>query len=572
MSNPRSASWPLLRSLEGWRVKDLSADLLAGLTLAAIAIPEQMATARLGGFPPVLGFVAFAAGTLGFLLFGASRCVSIGADSTIMPIMASGLIAFAGGSAAHLQSASMLAVLVGLFVSLAGVFRLGWIANLLSVPVVAGFLLGIAAHIAISQLPAFLGVPTEGHDLLGAARALAENMGRANLYAVSLGGGVLLITLVSENVSARIPGALIALAMATLAVFSFHLQRDGVAVVGTLGGGLIQPNLPTLHFEDMVRLAPLALLLAIIVMVQTAATSRSFADQDNVVDIDRDFLGVGVGSLLSGFAGAFAVNASPPRSAALRASGGRSQIAGVIAALGVVALAVFGSSLAAFVPSAGLAGILLFIAMRITQPRRLIDIFRHARPEFLLVVATATAIVVLPIQFGVAGGILLSLVHGLWTTTRARIIEFERVPGTSVWWPPLPEIAGEKLRGVMVLAFQAPLSFLNAHEFRQGFLACLGRADPSLKLIVLEAGSVVGIDFTAGQALKEAIRAADARGVVLAVARLESVRAQETLRQLGVDKELVHGRLFRSVQEAIDTLAPTLGIAEAPDKRIANSE
>jgi sulfate permease, SulP family len=569
MTSAFSSSWPLFRSLEGWRLKDFGPDVLAGLTLAAIAIPEQMATARLGGFPPILGFVAFVAGTAGILIFGASRCVSVGADSTIMPIMAAGLAAL-GAAGAPVQSAAVLALLVGVFVSLAGIFRMGWIANLLSVPVVAGFLLGIAVHIALSQLPAFLGIPSGGDDLLSEASTLASNGSQANIYAVSLGAGVLLVSLISERVSARIPGALIALSAAALAVFFLHLKARGVAVVGSLGGGFFQPNFPALRLADIERLAPLALLLSVVVMVQTAATSRSFAGDDHAVDIDRDFIGAGAGSLLSAFAGSFAVNASPPRSAALSESGGRSQFAGAVAAFAVVALAVFGSSMVAFVPSAGLSGILLFVALRLTQPQRLIEIFRRARAEFLLVLATAAAIVILPIQFGVAAGILLSLVHGLWTTTRARVIEFERVPGTSIWWPPSREIGGEKVRGVNVIAFQAPLSFLNAHEFRLGVLERLARADASLKLVVLEASSVVGIDFTAGEVIREAMHQASAKGIVLAIARLESLRAQETLRRLGLTDELASGRLYRSVQEAIDTLAPALGLTDTGTSSVPN--
>jgi len=571
MPSAFSSPWPIFRPLEGWRFGDFGPDVLAGLTLAAIAIPEQMATARLGGFPPILGFVAFVAGTAGILIFGASRCVSVGADSTIMPIMAAGL-AVLGAAGAPVQSAAVLALLVGVLVTLAGIFRMGWIANLLSVPVVAGFLLGIAIHIALSQLPAFLGVPSGGHDLFSEASALASNGSHANIYAVSLGAGVLLISLISERVSARIPGALIALAAAALAVFFLHLGARGVAVVGSLGGGLFQPNFPTLRLEDIERLVPLALLLSVVVMVQTAATSRSFAGgSDYAVDIDRDFIGVGVGSLLSAFAGSFAVNASPPRSAALRESGARSQIAGVVAAFAVIALAVFGSSLVAFVPFAGLSGILLFVALRLIQPQRLIEIYRRARAEFLLALVTAAAIVVLPTQFGAAAGILLSLVLGLWTTTRARVIEFERVPGTSIWWPPSREMGGEKVRGVSVIAFQAPLSFLNAHEFRQGVLERLGRADASLKLIVLEASSVVGIDFTAGGVIREAMHQARAKGIVFAVARLESLRAQETLRRLGLNDELAGGRLYRSVQEAIDALAPTLGLTGADTSGTKNA-
>jgi MFS superfamily sulfate permease-like transporter len=236
-------------------------------------------------------------------------------------------------------------------------------------------------------------------------------------------------------------------------------------------------------------------------------------------------------------------------------------IAGTAAVLLVTALVFFGSGAIASVLTEGLAGVLLFVATRLMQVARLAEIFRRAPAEFLLAIATAGAIVILPIQFGVAAGIAVSLLHGIWSTTRARVIEFERLPGTSIWWP--PSGAGEKLDGVMVIAFQAPLSFPNAHDFRHDVLECIRRGRGSLKLIVLEASSIVEIDFTAGEALKGAVRAARDNGIVFAIARLESLRAQETMRRLGIIDALEPGRLFRSVQEAVDALAMEGSIASS---------
>ena len=153
-------SWLPLRALSGWTAKDLNGDLAAGITLAAIAIPEQMATARLGGFQPQIGFFAFVAGSVAFALFGANRHLSVGADSTITPLFAGGLALIAtSGSPHYLALAAMLALMVGLLVALSGIFRLGWIADLLSVPVTTGFLAGISVHIIVSQLPGLLGLP-----------------------------------------------------------------------------------------------------------------------------------------------------------------------------------------------------------------------------------------------------------------------------------------------------------------------------------------------------------------------------------------------------------------------------
>ena len=221
----------------------LAQDEIAGLTLAAIAIPEQMATARLAHFPPDAGFLAFLAGTLGFLLFGASRIVSVGADSTIAPIFAAslGLLA-AEGSAGYAGLAAFLAVMVGLIVGTSGICRMGWIANLLSVPVTTGFLAGIAVHIIRSQLPVLCGLPSP-HEASLADLAHA-GFGHANIYDVALGGGVFLITAIAELLDRRLPGALLGVAAATAITIAFHLETHGVQVLGAIAPP--QPHLPHL--------------------------------------------------------------------------------------------------------------------------------------------------------------------------------------------------------------------------------------------------------------------------------------------------------------------------------------
>lgn len=285
----------------------MGGDLFAGLTLAAIAIPEQIATARLGDFSPETGFFAFIAAVLAFALFGASRHLSVGADSTITPILAGGLALIAtSGSPHYVAMAALLALMVGAIVLVGGLLRLGWIADLLSVPVMAGFLAGIAIHILVSQLPELLGLPSGSGNVFQRLAAVRADLGQVNLWSLALGVAVFAIVMACERLSARIPGALIALALATLAVTTFDMTGRGVAVLGSLPAGLPGLGLPQVTFDDMRTLVPLALLVAIIVMVQTAATTRSFAgDSGRPADVNRDFVGVGAASLLSGLAGAF---------------------------------------------------------------------------------------------------------------------------------------------------------------------------------------------------------------------------------------------------------------------------
>jgi MFS superfamily sulfate permease-like transporter len=537
----------------GWRY-----DILAGLTLAAIAIPEQMATARLGGFSPQVGFFAFIAGSLAFAAFGASRYLSSGADSTITPIFAGSLAAIAAtGTPHYFELAEILALMVGAILIGAGIFRAGWIADLLSIPVTTGFLAGIAIHIIVSQAPSILGLPGAHGDFLHRAILLAHELPNTNFVAVAVTACCLGVIVIGEIISSRIPGALIALVGATLAVQYFHLDQKGVAIIGPIAKTLPHFSFPEVGPGDFSQTLGLSIVIAVVVMVQTAATSRSFPDSEGAdPDVDRDFLGVGAGSVLSGLFGSFPVDASPPRTAIVAETGGRTQLSGLIAAAVIGAVAFYGASMIEHVPHAALAGVLLFIAARIFRVRTMRDIWRDTRAEFALVVVTILAVVLLPIEIGVTLAIVLSLAHGMWTATRTRLIVFTRVPGTSIWWPESDVHHGERLDGVLVVAFQAPLSFLNAYQFHQDLVRALEKADNTLALVVLEASSIVEIDFTAARLLRQIIERCREMNVAFAIARLESVRAQESLTQFGVLAALGEGRVFHSVDEATRAIAP----------------
>ena len=551
-------SWLPLRTLSGWTAKDLSGDLAAGITLAAIAIPEQMATARLGGFEPEIGFFAFVAGSVAFALFGANRHLSVGADSTITPLFAGGLALIAtSGSPHYLTLAAMLALMVGFLVALSGILRLGWIADLLSVPVTTGFLAGISIHIIVSQLPGLLGLPPESGETPRRIGAISANLHLANPWSLALGLGVFATVFIAARISARIPAALIGMVLATLAVIVFGLKGRGVEVLGALPNGLPAPGMPTVDFRDAQALVPLALLIAIVVMVQTAATSRSFVPPDGEApDVNRDFVGVGAGSIAAGIFGAFAVNSSPPRTAIVAQTGGRSQLSGLVAAAIVLALSIFGASLLANVPQAALAGVLLFVAQHILRWQVFASVYRQAPIEFALILITMIAIVALPIETGVAIGIGLSLLHGIWGSTRAAPIELAQVPGTSVWWPPSDASAGERHAGVLVAAFQAPLSFVNADRFKHGLRALVDARGDDVRLVVLEASNIVEIDYTAAQALVDTVAHCRDKGVVFAIARMESLRAQAALKRFGIADLVGPQRIFHSVDDAIKSLGP----------------
>jgi len=553
----------------------IARDVMAGLTLAAITIPEQMATARLGGFEPQVGFYAFVGATLGFaivalLAAGANRILTAGADSTITPIFTATVVGLAAsGVAGQPQAAMTLALLVAAVLLIAGLLRLGWIADLLSTPIVTGFLLGIAAHIVASQLPDVMGLEAPDDNMIHRLSVLARTAGDSNPWSVAIGFGVLALVLLNEKINPRWPGALVAMALATAAVLAFGLERRGVAVLGVLPSGLPTPVAPALSFDSLRALVPLALIVALIVMMQTAAVSRSFGDGN--ANVNRDYLGLALGNLGAALLGAFPVNASPPRTAVVREAGGTSQMAALVAAAIVAVLALAGGGLLAHVPQAALAGVLLFVALRIVRADVISAVARQAPGEAALIGLTAVAVIALPIATGVAIGIGLSLLHGVWIATQTRVTEFRHLPGTTIWWPAHTSEGtsdgGETVEGVLVAGFSASLVFSNAEPFRRGLEAAIA-ARSSVRLVVLEAGGIATVDYTAAQALRSLIESCRDRGIVFAIARLESVRARDALEKFGVLATLGPDRLFMSVAEAVAAIpvAPDNKVSETPPR------
>jgi MFS superfamily sulfate permease-like transporter len=449
-----------------------------------------------------------------------------------------------------------LALLVGVALVVAGVFRLGFIADLLSIPVTTGFLAGVAVHILVSQAPVLMGVAPPPGSTIDKIAALFGEAGNANPATLLIGFGVFATMLAAERISARIPGALFAIIVATLLSVALGLEAKGVEALGVLPSQGLSFAMPHVSLAEFGRLVPIALIVALVVMVQTAATTRSFVSNPaRGPEVDMDFLGLGAANLLAGFAGAFPVDASPPRTAIVVETGGKSQATSLIAALLALGLATLGAGLLAHTPRAALAGVLLFVAQRIFRLGAMIDIFRRSLAEFALVLGTIAAIVILPIEQGVGVGIGLSLLHGIWTVTRGGLVEFLCLPDSTIWWPANAAKGGHTVPGVIVVALQAPLSFLNAYEF-QSQIRMRATAKPDLKLIVLEAHAVVEIDYTGAKILADVAREFQDKGVAFAIARMESLRAQANLKSNGLDAVIPGDHMFHSVDEAVRSLAP----------------
>lgn len=549
-------SRPLLfSSLRGYRRSSAPADALAALTLLVIAVPEQLATSRLAGMPPITGFYAFVAGTSMFALLGSNPLMSVGADSTIAPLFAVGVAHLApAGSTRYVDLVGVLAVAVGVLVALVWLLRLGWIAEFLSVPIITGFLAGVAVIIVVHQVPDLLGLAgTSGNTVHRIAFAV-RHIGHANGWSLAIGAAVLAVVLAAERIDRRLPGALVALVASTIAVVVFGLHGDGVAVLGKLADHAPRLGLVGLSWATLRRVAPIAAVVALVVVTQSAATTRAFAEQGRYeVDVGRDFLGVGAGNIVAGLVGAFPVNASPPRTAAVAAASGRTQATGLGAAAAVAVL-IPTAGVLKDVPLATLAGVLLFVAARIFHRRDLLAIARFDHFELGLSVITLLTVALVGVEQGIAVAVGLAILDRTRISARPQLHVLGRVPQTTSWAPVGTEQAAQ-VPGVLVVLFATPLWYANAVHFRAQLQVALTRAIGTPRLVVLDTIGMTDLDYTGSRALSEALDELDRRHISFAVARAGE-RVRRGLARSGLLERIGEDRLFPVVDAAVTALLP----------------
>lgn len=551
--HPASWGWAV-PTLRGLSRPELVVDALAALTLLAIAVPEQLATSRLAGMPPVTGLYAFVAGGVGFALLGASRRLSVGADSTIAPLFAAGVAGLAlTGSARYVSLVGILAVLVGVLVLLVGVLRLGWIGEFLSAPIVTGFLIGVAVIIAVHQLPDLLGVASPSGSIVHRVGFLARHLDRASVWSVAVGLGVLALVVVAERVDRRLPGALVGMVAATVVVAGAGLRAHGVRVLGTVARTPPRFELHDLSWHAVVRLAPLAAVVALVVISQTAATVTAFPDDDALArDANRNFTGVGLANVLAGLAGSFPVDASPPRTAAVASAGGRSQLTSLLAAGAMVCLVP-----AAFVlddvPIAALAGILLWVAARIVHGRDVLAIARFSRFELVLAAVTAVAVAFIGVEQGIGVAVGLAVLDRGRRSARPQLHVLGRIPGTTSFAPLTGPDPAQQVPGALVLLFAVPLWYANARHFQTSVAEALGSAPSAPRVLVLDALGMSDIDYTGATALRAVLDELDRRQIGFAVARAGNTLRQG-MRKARLAERIGEDRFFESVGEAVSSL------------------
>jgi SulP family sulfate permease len=563
---PKLAKWVredfrLFPTLRGYRRRWLGRDLVAGLTFGAVTMPGQLATAHLAGMPPITGLYGFAVATFIAAAISTNRHLAMGADSTVAPILAAGLIALGAvpESQNYIGLAVVTAFLVGVFTLIVGAGRLGWVGDFLSRPVMIGFFGGIAVIIIINQLPGILGVE-EGHGrTLGKIVQLIKHLPQTNIPTMILGLSSLVLLLGIAKANRRIPGALIVLTLTTLAMVVFRLEDYGVTKLGPLERGLPSFQLPPFTLQSVEAVATTALVVSIFCLAQTAATTRSAANLGGYdTDVNADFRALGVANIASSMVGSFTINASPPSTTIIAESRGRTQLASLVAsAIAVVVL--FFSQIIENLPMATLSAVLIYIAIKIFRTDQMRATKNYTRRAFALMLVSLIGTVLLGIVYGVLFAVLVSFIYQASRTARPELLRLGR--STQGTWLPLIDERAAPVPGIAAFALNGPLWFGNANWFRMQLIDAMPATDDELDdeesseedqvdLLVLDARRIDDIDFTGFEALSYVAEIAALRDVPFLVV-VQQGRTQKAFQGGGFSELLGRSRFFDTIPLAI---------------------
>lgn len=524
----RVASEGLKQTFLGLTRENLPSQVLAGVTLLAIAIPEQLATAQLAGVPAFAAMIAFIGATIIFSFAGSNPILSVGADSTIAPLFAVALLRMAlPASSQYYALVAATALVTGLLVMSIGLLKLGWLADFLSAPIVAGFLSGIGIIIIVHQLPRVFGVVSGGDSVVQRIDGLVHHLGHVSAWSVALSIGTLAVMVIGEKFNAKLPWALGAVLVATIISSLLSLRAHGVEALGTVIVGAPTWRLRLFSLHEWSGIVTTSITLVVVIISQSAATTRTSADELGVADnVSRDFVGIGLANVATGLLGSFPVNASPARTTVSRLAGGRTKMVGLIAALGALAL----SPLATYahnIPLAALAGVLLFVAGRLIKIGQLKEVLRTSRAEFELAIVAGLGVVFLGVEFGLAIAVGLAILEQTWRSSRPRLIELGRRKGTTSW-EPYDVHAVERVDHIVAAFFDQDLFFANAGMFRRE-LHELIQTNPRLKHFILDAVAISDIDYTGLAALGHIVDDLTRDGVSVSMARANAgVRTKVT--------------------------------------------
>ena len=558
-----AARLPLFRGILPFEPSRLPAEIIAGLTLAAVGLPQAMGYAKIIEVPVVMGLYTLFLPVLAFALLGSSRHLVVAADSATAALVASALVTAANpaGSPGYVALTGLVALVCAAMLLLARLFRSGFLSDFLSRTVLTGFLTGVGLQVAGGQIHGMLGLEAGGRGFFGRSVHCIERLGEVNpaVPLLSLAVGVLILGL--GRWTPRVPGALLVVLASIAASARFGFAEMGIPTVGEIPAGLPHLGLPKVGWEAVPGVLEVAFSCTIVILAQSAATARAYAVKYREgFDANGDLLGLCAANLAAGAGGTFVVNGSPTQTATAESAGGRSQLAQVVAAAAVMLVLLFLTGPLSRLPEAVLATIVFLIGVHLVKVRPLVEIYRRSPEEFWVAIITAVTVV----GVGVREGILLALVLSL-----LQHVKRGYRPPTGVimpdpqrhWRMEPPEPGRLYAPGILMYWFGGSLYYANAGHFAEEVRRLVERSPEPVRWFVLEAGTIPGIDFSAAESLRELVTDFRGRGVETAVL-LASEGLQRDFDREGLTELIGAKNFYYAPQACIDACSAATEVSE----------
>ncbi|MGE5292444.1 MAG: SulP family inorganic anion transporter [Micromonosporaceae bacterium] len=546
----------------------VTGDVLAGITLAALGIPEVLGYAKIAGMPVVTGLYTLLLPMAAFAVLGSSRHLVVGADSATAAMLTASLAGLAvAGSAKYVQLAGLVALLAGGLLLLARLARLGFLANFLSRTILVGFLTGVGIQVAAGQLPDMLGVTATGKNTLARLADTVRELPHAHRGDVVVAAGVILIVLAARRLTRKIPGPLIAVIVAIAVSGAADLAGRGVAVLGPVPQGLPGLALPGLGWQAAGHLLGAAASIFIVILAQSAATSRAYAARyEEEFSEDTDLVGLGAANVAAAFSGTFVVNGSPTKTQMVDSSGGRSQLAQLATSAVVVIVVLLLTAPLAKLPIAALAAVVFLIAVELIDINGMRHILAVRRLEFAVALLTAAAVVVLGVEDGIIVAIVASIIDHLRHSYRPHSSVLVKSPAGH--WLSAPVIPGARTEeGLVVYRFGTSLYYANAAQFFADVMNLAGHGSP-LRWMVFDGAAIGDIDYTAAAVVTRVLEQLAKRHIRFAASALIGP-VREQLGRYGITAAAGPGAYYDTPGEALEAFhaagPPPAGPAAAPD-------
>jgi MFS superfamily sulfate permease-like transporter len=553
------SSLNLFAGLKPFGARSAARDALAGVNLASINLPQVLGYAQIAGAPLVTGFYTLLLPLIAFATFGASRHLVVAADSATAAILSGSLARDAvPGSGRYMALLGMVALLTGGYLLLARIFKLGFLADFLSRTVLTGFLTGVGIQVGIAMLGDMFGVAVTSHYSLVRLWEVLVSLAHPNLPTLTLATFVAGIILLGDRFAPRLPLSLIAVVGTIAASGAFHFAGSGIAVIGPVAGGFPSLRFPMVTWRETLMLMPVAGSCFVMIIAQSAATSRAFAMRyHESVDTDADILGLSAANIAAAFTGTFVVNGSPTQTATADRAGSRSQFAQLTLAVVVVLVLFYLLEPLQFLPRCVLAAVVFSIGVGMIKARELRDIRRESPGEYYLAIATAAAVVVLGVEQGVLLAIAVSLLRHVRHSYHPHTMMMMVADATG-GWVPVPATPGKETEpGLIVYRFGADLFYANQNRFSDELRALVKCAPTPVRWVIIDASAITDIDCSAAQSMRDLLTEMAGKQVVVIFARVTSYLRSDLDRHR-ITPVVGAGRIFATMHEAVAYVrAPT---------------